>query len=399
MPLLSPRIVHGRRYQPEWDGLRILAIAPVLWSHIGERILRVAQQQAPDPAAHALATEWIPRGFAGVHFFLVLSGFLIALPFMRAAMSATPSPSRWQFLQRRVWRLMPPYLIVITVIFAFLALTGYQPKATGSFAASSVSLADSWLASSVFLFGLLHESFPRLNPPGWSLEVEMHYYLLFALAAPLLASGAARWRMLLPALILAGFGLAVASETIAGPNPATFWVTRYLHYFLLGMLLARISMYPRTPSVRQARLWDGIALLATFGYGLCSFQVDRSLTGNRGSELLLFLCIVLLFMAVLRGDRFRRLMAMRPLSVPGGMTFSLYLLHMPLVQFLVTPFYRLFETGCAGLGLVPDRMLALAILGPALILIVLLLSFPFYLLVERRFMGTPPWLAPRTQAA
>ena len=56
-PGLIGRIIGGdgtSSYRPELDGLRVIAILPVLISHIAERILRVAAAQNPDPAAQAL---------------------------------------------------------------------------------------------------------------------------------------------------------------------------------------------------------------------------------------------------------------------------------------------------------------------------------------------------------
>jgi peptidoglycan/LPS O-acetylase OafA/YrhL len=387
---LFDRIVHSGRYQPELDGLRVLAILPVLWSHVGERVLRVAQQVAPDAAAHEAASFWVPRGFAGVHFFLLLSGFIIALPFLRAALSQREMPDRWQFLLRRLWRLAPPYLLVIGVIFLFLALTGYQPQATGSFERTQVPLFESFVRSSFFIFGISEASFPRLNPPGWSLEVEIHYYILFALIAPWLALQGVKRNCLIPLLILAATALALLTEMLWGGEAATFMLTRYLQMFLIGFAIALWSLKLPAAAVAERRMWDRGALLAVPAYVVLSRLIDRSLLGNGGYEVLCYMVFAVIFAATLRGLWMPRLLALPLLARLGGMTFTLYLIHMPIVQFLVSPLYRLCARLFLDAGLPLSREMALVVVGGLLIAAVLVAALPFYRFIERPFMGPLP---------
>src|SRR5262249_11517754 len=122
-PRLSDRLrrrTTSGAYFPEIDGLRFLAIAPVVLQHLSERLYRALDLGGRltefDQYFHSLQ----PSGYLGVELFFVISGYIICLPLAKRATAAPDRPPEFHYgfyMLRRVTRLEPPYLIVLGVIF------------------------------------------------------------------------------------------------------------------------------------------------------------------------------------------------------------------------------------------------------------------------------------------
>jgi len=81
-------------YRPDIDGLRTLAVVPVILFHAG--------------------ATWLPGGFVGVDIFFVISGYLISSIILRE--SAAGEFSFLRFYERRLRRIIPALLVVLVVI-------------------------------------------------------------------------------------------------------------------------------------------------------------------------------------------------------------------------------------------------------------------------------------------
>lgn len=152
------------------DGLRALACLMVLAHHILPRL-----PQSGSLLSDAIQTFGV-MAQAGVSIFFVLSGFLLALPFWRAASESREMPSLKQFLSKRFARIVPGFYLALLVSFVL-----------------SVTLFDTPLSfqTELRLFsGLLFLSsfhpvtlFPvDLNGPLWSIGFEVGSYMLLFLA-------------------------------------------------------------------------------------------------------------------------------------------------------------------------------------------------------------------------
>ena len=127
------------------------------------------------------------QGWIGVDLFLVISGFVITLSAAREREKSLDG-FRWRFMQRRLRRLVPLYLLTC-VVFVFLVSPEILTRPAGQLLALVVSYA-------LFLQNLSPLTHGAINGVTWSLALEMQFYvaLVFSIGW-LLKLGA--WRALL----------------------------------------------------------------------------------------------------------------------------------------------------------------------------------------------------------
>ena len=224
----------ARRHFASLDGVRFLCIAMVLWHH--------AQPEAADGIA------LLRRGFLGVDFFFVLSGFLITTLLLREAAS-TGSFSLRDFYLRRIIRIFPVYFFVVGVVsFQVIVISGQQEYA---------QYVPYYL---LFLSNYLVGDIPTLGIT-WSLAVEEQFYVvwpLLLLMTPL--------RYLLPVTLgLIAINVLSAAEILGSGRHAS-----------VGLL-----EIPLVPSVFSAILIG--CLLALLLHRAASFAVLARLLGGRSA--------------------------------------------------------------------------------------------------------------------
>jgi len=202
----------------EIDGLRSIAIVPVLLYHTG--------------------WSWMPGGFVGVDIFFVISGYLITR--LLVGDIRAERFSLWSFYERRARRIMPALLLVIacTTMAAMLIMV---PPDLSLYARSLVwtilFASNIYFSFNTGYFAAPAESYPLLHT--WSLALEEQFYLLF----PLLLWGLARlitlrWTMWIVAVLAL---LSLALSIVASPPQPTlsFYLPLTRSWELwLGSLLA-----------------------------------------------------------------------------------------------------------------------------------------------------------------
>lgn len=148
-----------RRQMPELDTIRGLAVMGVLLYHG----LYWRQDLTQFPRLERLFLTGMWTGRLGVDLFFVLSGFLIT-----GILTDSRSNANYykRFYVRRALRILPAYLVIITILFAFR----YAPP-------SFIVLSLLYLSNLTPLFGI-SVAYPVL----WSLAVEEHFYFLWPMA-------------------------------------------------------------------------------------------------------------------------------------------------------------------------------------------------------------------------
>jgi peptidoglycan/LPS O-acetylase OafA/YrhL/glycosyltransferase involved in cell wall biosynthesis len=287
-----------------------------------------------------------PVGHYGVDLFFVLSGFLMAL-------IAATDPS--DFLIRRLIRIVPVYWLCTAGVFLIARLS---PEVLHSTKADWGNLVKSLL----FIpyrkeSGLMQ---PMLNP-GWTLNYEMFFYAVFALAL--------RLKLPKPSLFVA---LSVAVlPAVAWLRPLSgdilqFYSSPIVLDFVLGIgvyhLLSRFDAETGSVRLGLAGLLGCLILLPCL----------EAVWGLQNRELLLGLPAVLIIFLAVRLERKGWSVTNRLLLLVGDASYSLYLTHLYVLQ-----------TGEKMFGLgQPTSIAAKTVLGIFLVVLAILLACALRLLFE-----------------
>lgn len=147
------------RYRKDIDGLRALAIIPVVLFHAG--------------------VAGFSGGYVGVDIFFVISGYLITSIIYRDLVK-----NRFSFIdfyKRRVLRLLPPLLAMLLVVtplsYFLLTYPNEFERYGGSLFAQGLFLANIYFLRNTDYFAAPGETYPLLHT--WTLSVEEQFYLLF----------------------------------------------------------------------------------------------------------------------------------------------------------------------------------------------------------------------------
>ncbi len=264
IPRRLRRITSSGSYLAEIDGLRFWAILPVVLWHGIQRVSR-AQPDISDLERSSML--WVPEARVGVMLFFVISGFIISSQFIKNREKGRALDLK-SYFYRRVTRIEPPYILLLLATYLLFTLTSYRPENAVAFWRSPESLDASFMASIFYMHGLIFNQMPRLYPGGWSLEVEVQFYVIApAVFALLFKATTVRSRLVIGGLVLvAMFAIERYFEHRLGSAGAhRYTLIRYFFYFWLGALLAEVNAqkcWPRMPTA----LWDFSAFAGLFVY-------------------------------------------------------------------------------------------------------------------------------------
>jgi peptidoglycan/LPS O-acetylase OafA/YrhL len=357
------RITTSGSWIPQIDGLRFIAFASVLLFHLfGQLEGRTGHPIAIQPR-YFLLTRILGNGDRGVLLFFVISGYILARPFLREHRPDGKHVALGAYYLRRVTRLEPPYVLALLLYTVALRAFGVPLR----------YLLPHLAASVFYLHGLVYRTLSPIDFVTWSLEIEIQFYVL----APLLGMvyilrDTALRRSLLVAVILAGGGFSL----YANGHEGTVWhwtILNFLHYFLAGFLLADV-VDDRQKHPSRSIAWDAISLV---GWPIV-FLLPRTL----GTLAWLPLLILPLYLAAFYGPISNRFFRIRFVALTGGMCYSFYLMHMLIISvvFRATRHLAVFN------DFLVNYALQVTTLGSAIALFGTL----YYVLIERPCMD-PQW--------
>ncbi|MFK0024573.1 acyltransferase family protein [Streptomyces sp. NPDC090798] len=312
-PLERPE-TRGRHQVLGLDGLRGLAALYVVFFHCW----LLTMPGFPENSGPAWL-GWLMYGRLAVVFFLVLSGFSLAI---------SPARNGWQlggvsrFLRRRAWRILPPYWAALALSLAvarFVVPASHFGPPTGS---------------SILVYGfLVQDIFTAPTPNGafWSIGVEAELYLVFPLL--LLVR-----RRLGAVVLVAGVTLLVVVRGLLAPNASPVegvnWLTPNLApVFVAGLVGAGIVV--ATEKVRRLP-WHWLAALAALPVVALVVIKGSAWTVDHyfWVDLAVAPAMTMIIVAVATGRPavLMRLLATRPMRGLGDFSYSLYLVHLPIVM-------------------------------------------------------------------
>ncbi len=325
----APIAIGARRLDP-LTSLRFFAALLVVVHHFAPGAAQWSQLSAQPTFVGRLCTLAL-NGFVGVDLFFVLSGFILAYTYRTPSSQSQPGGIRGtvrSFWRARFARIYPLYALAYAAA-ALPFLWSHDPHAPPLLTAvTALTLTQAWIPQTASMW----------NPPGWSLSVEVLFYVLFPLLLPAL-SRLPRRRYTLALLMLCLICCAVPLLYLLRPNADVVWLWAVVYNpvlrlpeFVIGML-AGLHFATRRPDESGARFtYFGIGALA-----LClaaSATTPASLRPFVRAGALDPLFALLIYALAVGGGPLAALFSRRALVLLGEASYALYILHWPLWDWL-----------------------------------------------------------------
>ena len=305
-------------YRKEIDGLRALAVLPVVFFHAG--------------------FELFSRGFLGVDIFFVISGYLITSLILREQSLGTFSIIN--FYERRARRIIPALFLIMIVCIPF-AIYLMQPDDLENFGQSLV--ATTLISNNYLLYltsgywDLASEFKPLLHT--WSLGVEEQYYILFPILMIL------AWKiglkiifftfLLLSSLSLVHFYNLSSQDNFGFNNESFLLLTSRAWQILFGAIAAIFLFKFKENKFLNSNLTSEIFSLIGIGCLIFSLFLFKESSFYHGvfsfSAVIGTLLIILFSKETTFSTRF---LVMKYVVGLGLISYSLYLWHQPIFAFL-----------------------------------------------------------------
>lgn len=319
------------KYRADIDGLRALAIVPVVLFHAFPNRL--------------------PGGFIGVDVFFVISGFLISSIIFRKI--SEQNFSLLDFYARRVRRIFPALSLILlaTLMFGWLALDADEYKILGKHAAAGVGFFQNFILwGEAGYFDTSSELKPLLHL--WSLAIEEQFYLVFPIIAWL------TWRMGLSLSTLAVL-IAIGSLTInlssvrIAPIETFYFPHTRIWELMAGAILASLALSSTTLAQKGDEANGPVRELDRSSYSLSKTTLSKTTLSCLGLGLIMIstlvfekhhhypgwraivpvLGTVLIIYAGQTSWINRHLLSNRLVVFVGLISYPLYLWHWPLLSF------------------------------------------------------------------
>jgi peptidoglycan/LPS O-acetylase OafA/YrhL len=294
----------------EIDGLRFVAIASVILFHLSTFLIAKSAPRLPAAEANWAAVI-VSTGHCGVLLFFMISGFILARPWLAAGRPVHLG----RYFLRRLTRLEPPYLLSLVGITLTVYLLKHPP---------AKEFFTHFLASFFYQHSNVYGTANASDCVTWSLETEVQFYTLLPLLGFAIFD-AKPWvrRTVLLALIL--IGCTVLHFFEASPRIGLSLIGA-LQYFSTGVLIADLHQTWR-PGVGSTG-WDFLGLLGFIGVPVAEIMAREIAVPA------VLPCFFLIFVSALRGRLIRKLLSHPVIATVGGMCYSIYLIHYQLISMI-----------------------------------------------------------------
>lgn len=240
------------------------------------------------------------QGKLGVPVFFIISGYCI-----RLAHKHTKTPR--EFIIRRLFRIFPPYWFSVGVVLLCIVIlkitTGYNSVTT-------LPKKPDEILATIFLYTYPLSNIKIINLVYWTLPYELFFYLIIFLAI----IPAPKWRIVLP------LALTAIAITIPLQQTGILFFFNELPTFMLGYALCIL--------IDEGPQWPGALLFILSAVGIVIKHPDT------GYLLASFIAIGAIFIDS------RKPLGNNVLSRLGDISYSIYLLHVPVCVYLLGFLYR-----------------------------------------------------------
>lgn len=365
----------------------------VMVGHLLERIRKFWIDPSPNLDSSFIngLVDFFASPNQGVLLFFAISGFIISKQMQDVPEGRFDKAFVGKYYVRRITRIFPPYYVLLIGTFLIIAIGGIQVGGLNSTYVREVPYTESLMASLAYSHGIVFDSMPRLFPLGWSLEIEVQFYLLAPFIFLLFFRGegrAAPWRyaLLLAATFLITF---VAINKLIPINK--FTIASYIVYFAIGIALSRYE-----DRIQKLFAVIGSVPSAVLGFGAVGilFAIGNADFGALVYTLIYWAlslgCIVILFgLAFQPSTLFGKFCRIPIVTYIGLACYSLYLVHM-----------QVFHIATLVLGkLTPMSYLAVTFGFVFVMIIGLIAGGIFFTLVEKPFASWRPFSSKAQKSA
>ena len=367
------RKTNSTNFIPEIDGLRFFAIATVAIFHLNTAFSREIGQTVQGSIELLGGKNTLSIGGVlvrldlGVKVFFAISGFILALPFLKA-LNENKSINILSYFKRRLTRLEPPFIISL-VLFSLVHTIVFHQEIANVLWHFSIGL--------FYCHGFVFGEPNFINPVTWSLETEAQFYILVPLLFfffKLVKRDALKIALLLALFI----GSMIFKNATSGDGYLNASVFAYFLNFVVGIFFAGIY-------VRKKVFFEGSKKLIYDLLGLASIIgmfVFYKPQDDFTNMIVFNSSIFLFFLSAFLGKFFNMFFTRRWVYTIGGMCYSIYLLHYA--------FFHLFVKYSKALAFSDNYGVNLGIQMTIALPVVLFVSAVFYVLVERPCMN-PEW--------
>ncbi len=322
---------------PFLDGARGIAALLVLFSHIYLGLFN---------SYPILSATIIAAGHSGVELFFILSGFLIGGQFWKNIIEMRNFNFQNYFV-RRALRVLPLFYISFAAFFiAYFFLNHREPN---------FSIVPFYLLQ-------LHNFFSDvniINPPTWTFAVEIHFYLFIALFFYVLRNKSVRVHLIgiLLLFVCVAMYRYYAFEKVfnGGDYRNLVYANSFarMDHFFMGVLLA--FLYFKADCIDSLKKWGGgILALLSFVLGIIIHSVliyfEYSYRNIISSDSIYFSVNIvgpltalawsfIVLSGILQFKPLTSVLSLRPLRYFGDISYSLYLLHLPIFSYLFKPLF------------------------------------------------------------
>jgi peptidoglycan/LPS O-acetylase OafA/YrhL len=294
------------KYRPEIDGLRAIAIVPVVLFHSGVKGLQ--------------------GGYLGVDIFFVISGYLITSIIYNDLLMQKFSIAT--FYERRIRRIIPAYVVMIVTctLFAWLWMMPDQLRNFGQSVFASAIFASNilfWTEAGYFVAGSAEK--PLLHT--WSLSVEEQFYIVFPLLLMIVAK--IRPAFTLPVIVLLSIVSISLSEYGWRNIPsANFYMLPFRAWELgVGAMVALIMIHHQ-PSANVFLSAFGLVLVST---SIMLFDESTPMPSVYGLIPVIGTALIIMFTS--SENLVGKILSRRAIVLIGLISYSTYLWHQPLLAF------------------------------------------------------------------
>ena len=298
-------------YRPEIDGLRALAVLPVVFFHAG--------------------FSFFQGGFLGVEIIFVISGYLITSIILNDLSLGNFEISK--FYERRARRILPALFLVflVSIPIAFKTLLPRDLIVFGE------SLLTSSFFSSNFLFWReagYFDTETELKPliHTWSLSVEEQYYLLFPVFMIIIWKLGIRKISVILFLILC-LSLSFSSWAAYYKPAANFYLLPFRGWEILSGSLCAIYLFKINRTLKNKVYFDVFSFFGLFLILISLLYFDSNIPMPSFYSAPIVLGTMLFIIFSENAKYSKKLLTNKYLVSIGLISYSLYLWHQPLLAF------------------------------------------------------------------